>query len=103
MSLFSRRSSPQLSEVFQLQSRIEALKTENQRLQAIVSELDVTADGVPITPKTGLWQADSQVNWNNTLGKPRPWQCGYGCTHQRIPVLPVYSTSEAAREAELQS
>jgi hypothetical protein len=76
------------------------LVKENKRLQAIVDQLDKTADGVPITPKTELWQAHPWVN--HTLnGDPHPWPCSQGYSWQRNSDKPVYSTSEAAREAEL--
>jgi hypothetical protein len=67
------------------------LELENKHLRAIVSELDKTADGVLITPKTPLWQA--------VHGITNPWRSSHGA-HQN-PDLQVYSTKEAARKAEL--
>lgn len=79
---------------------IVKLEKENKQLQAIVDELDKTADGVPITPKTKLWQAHPQrgydLNW-----VPHPWPCGPGWSWQRNSDKPVYSAKEAARKAEL--
>lgn len=69
-------------------------------LVRVVSELDVTADGVPITPKTELWQAHPWVNWTS-LGYPQPWLCSQDHSCRRDPDKPVYSTSEAVRKAEL--
>ena len=69
-------------------------------LVRIVSELDKTADGVPITPKTELWQAHPQRGHDRRL-KPHPWSVGPGRSWQRNTDLPVYSSKEAAREAEL--
>ena len=69
-------------------------------LVRIVSELDKTADGVPITPKTELWQAHPWVN-HSLNGKAHPWPCSQGWSWQRNSDKPVYSTEEAARKAEL--
>lgn len=69
-------------------------------LARLVSELDKTADGVPITPKTTLWQAHPQRGYNR-YWVPHPWSVGPGYTFQRNFDLPVYSTKEAARKAEL--
>ena len=71
-------------------------------LARIVDELDKTADGVPITPKTELWQAHPWVN-HSLNGKTHPWPCSQGWSWQRNSDKPVYSTKEAAREAELRS
>lgn len=71
-------------------------------LVRIVSELEKTADGVPITPKTELWQAHPQRGLNKHLVHV-PWQCGPGWSFKRHNDLPVYSTEEAAREAELET
>jgi hypothetical protein len=70
-------------------------------LVRIVSELDKTADGVPITPKTELWQAHPQRGLNKHL-EHVPWQCGPGWSFKRHGDLQVYSTEEAARKAELE-
>lgn len=101
MTLFSWRPPAELHKVFQQQSRIVALETENEHLQAIVSELDVTADGVPITPKTELWQAHPWAN-HSLSGVAHPWPCSQNWSWQRNSDKPVYSTEEVAREAELQ-
>ena len=69
-------------------------------LARLVSELDKTADGVPITPKTTLWQAHPCMNHSRD-GKPHPWSYGPGQSWQRESTLLVYSTEEAARKAEL--
>lgn len=69
-------------------------------LVRIVSELDVTADGVPITPKTKLWQAHPWVN-HSLSGVAHPWPCSQGYSWQHNSDKPVYSTKEAAREAKL--
>jgi hypothetical protein len=66
----------------------------------IVSELDKTADGVPITPKTELWQAHPWVN-HSLSGVAHPWPCSQNWSWQYNSDKPVYSTEEAAREAEL--
>jgi hypothetical protein len=71
-------------------------------LVRIVSELEVTADGVPITPKTELWQAHPQRGkWGELAAHICPWPCGPTWRSCRDPGLPVYSTEEAARKAEL--
>jgi hypothetical protein len=75
--------------------RIAELLAENKQLKDIVDELDVTADGVPITPKTELWQADPLIN------EGRPWPCGPKWIFHQVAEKAVYSTKEAAREAEL--
>ena len=69
-------------------------------LVRIVDELDKTADGVPITPKTELWQAHPWVN-HSLSGVAHPWPCSQGYSWQRNLDKPVYSTEEAARESEL--
>jgi hypothetical protein len=69
-------------------------------LVRIVSELDKTADGVPITPKTKLWQAHPQRGYDRNW-VPHPWSVGPGWSWQRNSDLQVYSTEEAARKAEL--
>jgi hypothetical protein len=80
--------------------RIAELLAENKQLQGIISELDKTADGVPITLKTKLWQADPDAN-QTPLGYSQPWLCSQDHSYRRDSDKPVYSTSEAAREAEL--
>ena len=80
--------------------RIAELLAENKQLKDIVDELDKTADGVPITPKTKLWQAHPWVN-HSLNGKAHPWPCSQNWSWQRSSDKPVYSTKEAAREAEL--
>ena len=71
-------------------------------LVRIISELDKTADGVPITPETELWQAHPCMNHSRD-GKPHPWSYSPGQSWQRESTLQVYSTKEAARKAELES
>jgi hypothetical protein len=80
-------------EILRSRTRIKELVAENERLQDIVDELDKTADGVPITPKTELWQA--HPSWTH------PWLCSQAHSYRRDSDKPVYSTEEAAREAEL--
>jgi hypothetical protein len=77
------------------------LEKENKHLQDIVDQFDVTADGVPITPETELWQAHPLRGWSLS-NMPHPWPVGPGIRRRRDPDLPVYSTKEAAREAVLE-
>jgi len=64
---------------------------EIDRLNAIVSQLEVTADGVVITPKTQLWQIDP----DRMLNDGEPWKC-YAKSVFRVHDLTVFSTKEAA-------
>lgn len=63
---------------------------------AIIDDLEKTEDGVPITPKTALWQIDLEFGMVND---GHPWPCGPGWTFQRVSRQPVYSTKEAALAA----
>lgn len=77
-------------------SRLPFESNEIIVVNSVVDQLDRTADGVPITPQTELWQ----ICPSGFIEDGHPWQCGpEGWTFNRVSDLPVFSSPEAARNS----
>lgn len=72
---------------------MEAELYTEEELRRIVDELDRTEDGVPITPKTELFQIDLEFGITNN---GHPWSCGPGWRFQHNKSEPVFSSRETA-------